>query len=382
VTGIQSLLDRAVAEGDAPFLIAMVGDSRGILWHGAAGQASPQEKADGTTLLRIFSMSKAVGATAAMILMERGKLSPDTPVADLLPDFAALKVLEGFDGDSPRLRSPRTICTVRHLATHTSGLAYEFWSKPIAEFLKKTGHPSIFSGLRRALCYPLVCDPGTAWVYGGGIDWLGLVVEAVDGRPIERFCQEEIFEPLGMADTRFELAEADRQRLAAVHVRNANGSLRRSEALPPSRPEVYGMGHCLYSTTADYLRFLRMYLNRGTLEGKRIMSPTHVEAMLGNQIGQLSAGRLVSVAPGVSCDFELFPGLRKTHSMAFQRLEDDAPGMRRAGSQGWAGVLNTHYWIDPASDRAALLMTQLKPFADPRFLKVLAAFERAVYALE
>jgi methyl acetate hydrolase len=377
---LDRILSAAVAADHVPFVVAAVGNAGGTVWTGAAGAARADLPAAEDTVFRIFSMTKAVGSTAAMILMDRGKLNPDTPVAEILPAFGAKQVLEGFDADGkPRMRAPRTQATVRHLATHTSGLVYEFWNADMPRYMAATGLPSILSGLREGLDYPLVFDPGTRWDYGIGIDWLGQVVEQVDGRSIDRFCREEILEPLGMKDTRFE-AEADiAARLATVRMRGEDGRFADFELAPPARPAFYGMGHTLYSTTPDYLRFLRMFLNKGQLDGQRILSEAGLARLLANQIGDTPIAVLKTVVPPVTADAEFFPGRRKSHSMAFQRIEEDVPGMRAAGSQFWAGVCNSHYWFDPANNVAAVLMTQSLPFAEPRFMGVYEAFERGVY---
>ncbi|HRY88610.1 MAG TPA: serine hydrolase domain-containing protein [Rubrivivax sp.] len=380
MTELDRILADAVAAEHVPFAVGMTGDSKGMRWSGAAGDARAGVPAAADTVFRIFSMTKAVGSTAAMILIDRGRLSPDTPVADILPAFDRLQVLEGFDAaGKPRLRAPRSRATVRHLATHTSGLVYEFWNTEVPRYMQATGLATILSGARASLDYPLLFDPGTRWDYGIGIDWLGQVVEKVDGRTIDRFCRDEILDPLGMHDTRFE-ADADiAPRLADVRLRGEDGRFAVFPLAPPARPEFYGMGHALYSTAPDYLRFLRMFLNRGQLDGRRILSEAGLQSMLANQIGELPIPLLKTAAPPVTADAEFFPGRRKSHSLAFQRIDEDVPGMRAAGSQFWAGVCNTHYWWDPKNDVAALLMTQTLPFAEPRFMGLYDAFEREVY---
>jgi methyl acetate hydrolase len=376
---LDKVVNEAVAQQDVPFLVAMVGDAGGVTWAGAAGERSPGQPATLDTVFRIFSMTKAVGSTAAMILMDRGKLSPDAVVEGILPEFAELKVLEGFDADGPKLRAPRTKATVRHLATHTSGLVYEFWNAEVPRYMEATGSPSILSGLAVALKYPLQFDPGERWDYGIGIDWLGRIVEKVDGRSIDRFCRDEIFDPLRMGDTRFEVEPHMAARLAAVKIRGEDGKFGDFEIAPPSKPEFYGMGHSLYSTAPDYMRFLRMFLNKGGLDGARILSEKGLESMLANQIGSVPIPRLKTALPAITADAEFFPGKRKSHSMAFMRFEEDIPGARKAGSQGWAGVLNTHYWWDPKANLAGLLMTQSLPFVEPRFVSTYDRFEKAAY---
>ena len=379
MAALSDLLDEAVAARAAPFIVAQAVSAEGTLHLHAAGEARPGMAAADDTVLRIFSQTKAIGALAAMILIERGRFGFDTPVADILPAFAELPVLEGFDGDTPLLRPQRTTCTVAHLATHTSGLAYEYWNEPTKRWMELTGHPTIFSGRLASLNYPLVADPGTEWHYGPGIDWLGRLVEEADGRPIDRFCREEIFGPLGMGDTAFELDAALETRLADAVSRDGDG-FRPSRSGPAPSPEFYGMGHALYSTTRDYSRFLRMVLNGGELDGARILAPESVRAMLAARTGGIVVTPMRSIAPRVSRDYDPFPGLPIGHSMAWCRLEEDAPGRRRAGSQFWAGALNTHSWLDPEAGVAGLFMTQLAPYADEGLMRAYEAYERAVYA--
>lgn len=377
--GLQAAIDSAVDNGDAPFVVAGLARAGQAGWFGGAGDAANGRAAGYDTVFRIFSMSKAAGAVMAAILVDRGRLSFDTPVADILPEFGDVRVLDGWDGDTPRLRAPRTVCTIGHLASHTSGFAYEFWNADLQRHLAATGNPTVFSGRNAALAYPLAFDPGTAWAYGIGIDWLGKAVEAADGRRVDRFAQDEILAPLGMADTSFELRDDQRGRLASVHARTDTG-FRPSDLLPPSEPEFYGMGHALFSTAADIMRLLRMLLGGGALDGVRILSKATVDALLANQTGDLAVRPLTSVAPRVSADLDMFPGRRLSHSYLALRTEEDVPGMRASGGQGWAGILNTHYWIDPRNGVAGLFMTQLKPFADPRLMAAYAGFERAAYA--
>ena len=376
----QDVLDKAVADGDAPFLVAMTANADGVTWTGASGEAAPGRAAGPDTVYRIFSMTKAVGSTAAMMLIDRGEIGMDDPVDKYLPQAADLKVVEGFDDSGARLRAPASIPTIRQLATHTSGLVYEFTSADVGRYLEENEHPSILSGLRASAQYPLAFDPGARWQYGIGIDWLGLIVEAVDGRTIDVFLKEELFDPLGMTDTSCRLEDHMAPRLSKSMARGEDGQLVDFDMAPPPDPEFYGMGHALYSTPADYLTFTRLFLNRGEMNGHRILSEDAVDRMLANSIGGLRVGKFESLAPALLASFEFFPDIPKTHSFGFLRNEEDVPGMRHAGSQGWAGVLNSHYWFDPKADVAAVIMTQALPFADPRFLQTYMAFEKAVYA--
>lgn len=377
---LDRILSDAVTANQVPFAVAMTGNAAGVTWSGAAGDARTGVPAKVDTVFRLFSMTKAVGSTAAMILMDRGKLNPDTPVAEILPEFKDLQVLDGFNTDgSPRMRAPRVQATVRHLATHTSGLVYEFWNSDVPRYMQATGLTTILSGSRSSLNYPLMFDPGSRWDYGIGIDWLGPVVEKVDGRPIDRFCRDEILEPLGMKDTRFEVEPDIAPRLAGVRIRGADGKFADFDLAPPANPEFYGMGQTLYSTAPDYMRFLRMYLNRGQLDGTRILTEAGLLRMLENQIGHIPIPLMKTVAPAVTADTEFFPGRKKSHSLVAQRIEEDVPGLRSAGSQFWAGVCNTHFWFDMKKNVAGLLMTQTLPFVEPPFMQFYEAFEKGVY---
>ena len=377
---LQRTLDEALTKGQVPFVVGMTGNAAGVTFSGAAGEAAPGRAAAADTVFRIFSMTKALGSTAAMILIDRGDLDFDTPVESVLPEFAEMRVLEGWDGDTPRLRAPKVKATARHLATHTSGLEYEFWRAEPAEYLARTGHPSVLSGLKASMFYPMTTDPGTRWGYGPSIDWLGLMVEKISGQRIDAFLKANVFDPLGMADTDVEVRPHMASRLAGVKARGEDGRFGDFELAPPSNPEVYGMGHALYSTPQDYLRFLRMLLNRGALDGQRVLSEAGVARMLENHMGPLTFEKMVTVAPPITADFDPFEGTTKTHSFGFMRNEQDIPGRRRAGSQSWAGVLNTHYWFDPTADVAGLIMTQSLPFVEPPLMAAYDAFERAAYA--
>ncbi len=202
----------------------------------------------------------------------------------------------------------------------------------------------------------------------------------MDGRRIDVFCREEIFEPLGMGNTAFELDDAMTANLCDLKVRGEDGVFAPFELAPPSKPEMYGMGHSLYSTAPDYLRFLRMVLCGGELDGSRVLSEQATADMTSDQMQGLTFERMVTIAPPVTADFDPFPGTRVSHSFAFMRNDEAIPGRRSAGSSSWAGVCNTHYWLDPVKGIAAVIMTQSLPFVEERFMVTYADYERAVYA--
>ncbi|MFO6464528.1 serine hydrolase domain-containing protein [Jannaschia sp. KMU-145] len=232
---LEQIAGTAIANGDVPFAVIMLGDRNGITATAVTGEAAPGRPPTADTAFRIFSMTKLVGSLAAMLLIDRGKLSMDAEVAGIVPEWDRLRVLDGWGGDAPRLRAPKTAATVRHLATHRSGLEYEFWNADMARYLEATGHPSILAGTPASMDYLLTFDPGERRGYGPSIDWLGLVIEAVDGRRIDAFCREEIFGPLGMSATAFE-PDGMEDRLAEVRIRGEDGTLGPFELAPPPTP--------------------------------------------------------------------------------------------------------------------------------------------------
>ena len=381
---IDAVLRGAVERGDGPGVVAVAGNRGGTLYEGAFGRRGLDRPDPMTpdTVAWIASMTKAITTVAALQHVEAGKLALDGPIAGAVPALTEPKVLEGFDPDgTPRLRPARKPITLRHLITHTAGFSYDIWNADIGRHMERHGLPGIITCRCATLETPLVADPGERWEYGIGIDWAGLAVEAVTGQRLEEALRERVLGPLGMSDTAFRIGEAQRARLASMHARGPDGSLSAIPFEVPQDPEFHMGGGGLYGTAPDYLRFCRMVLNGGELDGARILSPETVAEMGRNQIGSLAVRKLETALPSSSNDAEFFAGMAKRWSLAFMLNEEDAPGGgRSAGSLAWAGLANTYYWIDPKRDLAGVVVTQILPFADPKALDLLGAFERAVHA--
>lgn len=382
MTALDHVLKRAVEAGAAAGIVAAAGTREGLTYLGSYGtrRIDAPEAMTTDTIFRIFSMSKAVTGVAAGKLVEAGSLDLDASVESILPEFGELQVLEGFKGDVPILRAPKSKVTVRQLATHTSGLVYELWNANIAKYLAVTGRPGFLTGTKLGISYPLAFDPGERWDYGVGIDWLGLVIEKISGKRLDRFFADEIFTPLKMEDSGFECPPGKQGRLAGVHARTSDGGLKSITLDPPHDPEVYGGGYGLYSTASDYMRFLRMLLNGGQLDGARILKPATVNFVLENHIDDLEVTNLISVAPAVTYDAEFFPGMSKKHSLVTMINMEPARGMRGANSHCWAGALNTYFWFDPLAGIAGVVLMQSIPFCDPLCTDVLVDFEKTLYA--
>jgi methyl acetate hydrolase len=379
---IDRVLKAAVDRGDVPGIVAMAGGREGQIYQGAFGRRALPDGAAMTpdTVFWIASMTKAVTSTAAMQLVEQGRLLLDQPIANVLPELAARQVLEGFDPvGEPRLRPARRPITLRHLITHTAGFCYDIWNPDVARYIERKGVPSIFTCRDAALMLPLAFDPGDKWEYGINIDWIGKAVERVSGQRLGDYFAEHLFGPIGMKDTAFKLSPERRARLVGMHSRGADGALAPMAFEMPQEPEFEMGGGGLYGTAADYLAFARIFLTEGRADGRQVLRPETVRLMSENAMGELDV-RPLPAAPPYSNVAEFFPGMVKKWGLGFMISTEAVPGGRRANSLAWAGLGNTYFWIDPAKGIAGVILMQLLPFADPKALALLDAFEKAVYA--
>jgi methyl acetate hydrolase len=378
---VDALLRAAVDSGAVPNAVVMAADADGVVSESAAGPrvAGEDDPVTPDSVFRVASMTKMVTTTAALQQWERGALDLAAPVAAYLPEFAELPVLEGFDGDTPRLRPPATQATVQQLLTHTAGLGYDFWNADVLRWQQLTGTPDITTGARAALSTPLVADPGTRFEYGTSTDWLGRVVEVVGGAPLDERLRVDVLEPLGMRDTAFALTAEQRARSVPVHRRRGDGPWAPSRIDWPTDPDFWAGGHALYSTPRDYLAFQRMLLAGGTLAGADLLRPSTVAAAFRDQLGGLRVPPLIRTAsPASSCDFA--PGPDCTWGWGLLLTTVDQPGRRAAGSGGWAGIDNTYFWVDPTRRLTGALYTQCLPFLEPACVQLLDDVERALYA--
>lgn len=381
-TTVDQALESAVASGAVVGVTAVAADRTGIVYQGAYGARTAGQPAAMTldTVFAIASMTKAVTAVAAMQQVERSRLHLDEPLRTVLPALGRIKVLAGFAADgTPQLRDPRRPITLRHLLTHTAGFVYDFWNADMGRYMAQAGIPGIGECKRATLMTPLVCDPGDEWAYGTSIDWVGQAVEAVAGQSLEGYFQEWITGPLGMAATAFAISPQMRARLAGMHARQPDGTLAPIAFEFPQSPEFLMGGGGLYATAGDYLCFLRMLMNGGTLNGQQVLRRETVAEIHRNQIGALTVTKLKTAVPAASNDAEYFPGMTKKWGLAYMITAEDAPTGRSGGSGAWAGMFNTYYWLDPTRTVAGVLCTQVLPFADARVLDLFTAFETALY---
>lgn len=372
IAAVDKALTQAAAADLVPGFVAAARLPDGQRFGAAYGARSVAAPAPMTpdTVFWIASFTKLVTTIAALQLVEAGALSLDQTVASILPDFADLPILEGYDDTGkPRLREATDAPTVRHLLTHTSGLGYTFMDADLGRYAEEQG-----IGPDQARRLPRRFDAGSRWHYGVGIDWAGAVIEAAAGQRLDAVFAERITGPLGMADTTFALSETQKARSAAMHARLPDGSLVPIDFAMPPPPNFSLGGGGLHSTASDYLRLLT-----AILDGE-ILSEASRAALFANQIGDLQAGVTVSSNPALTNDFEPMPGDPKRWSLGLLLNQRPGPDGRPVGAGAWAGLANCYYWIDPKTHVAGVILTQILPFADKKALDLFSRFERAVYA--
>ena len=384
---VDEVLRQAAETKEVPGVVAVAANSDGVIYEGAFGKRDLANGTDMTadSVFWIASMTKALTATAAMQLVEQGKLQLDEPISKVLPELAAPQVLEGFDDKGqPKLRPAKRPITLRQLLTHTAGFTYDLWDADTAQYVKAANLPGIISCKNAALTTPLAFDPGDRWEYGINIDFAGKAVEAVSGQGLNVYLREHIFQPLGMKDTDFVIGPDQKKRLVTVHARKPDGGLDPIEFGVPQEPEFFMGGGGLYGTGRDYLAFLQMMMHGGEFNGARLLRPETVAQMSKNNIGDVNISRVVlkTTAPPSTPDVDmgqLFPGQDIKWGLSFLINPQEGPAGRSGGSLSWAGLANTYFWVDPSKHVAGVILTQVLPFVDPRVLSLYGKFESGVY---
>ena len=314
---IDSMLAESIKENEIPGAVALIARHGKIVLFKAYGTADAVTGREFKTgdIFRIASQTKAVTATAVMILWEEGKFQLDDPIAKYIPEFDNPQVLLSLNeaDTSYTTRPAASPVTIRELLTHTSGIGYGFIdSDPrFTKIYQKAGITDAFTtkpvlladNIKKLAKLPLHFDPGTQYSYSEGLDVLGYFVEIMSGMPLDTFFRTRIFDPLGMDDTWFYLPDSKATRLVPVQTWKDDKWVRFSSdpSYDPEYPvkgakSYFAGGAGLCSTAQDYATFLQMYLNQGELNGKRLLSRTTVEFILSNQIGNLMNARETTTA--------------------------------------------------------------------------------------
>lgn len=383
VRRLDGLLKKYVDDNKLPGFVAILVRNGQVVYHNAYGMADvPAQRAMKTDdIFRIASMTKAITATAVMMLYEEGKFSLDDPISKFIPEFKNPTVLRSFPfSDSTYITEPaRSEITIRQLMSHTSGLGYgmidaderfkAMYQKAGITDLFTTESVSIGESVKKLARLPLHFQPGEKYSYSEGLDVMGYFVEVISGMTLAEYMRTHIFEPLGMKDTYFYLPEAKSNRLVTIQrQQNGNWTAFPTTFYDPDYPRkgaktFYSGGAGLSSTAKDYATFLQMLLNGGAYNGKRFLSHVNTELLtISNQTGDRYAG-----ADGPMY-FSL--GFSVVNAIGHNR------GLGSVGKYNWGGYFNTNYFVDPQEKIVAVLMkqTQNLPGDDSE-----AAFIRMVY---
>jgi methyl acetate hydrolase len=360
-TAVSTFLADAVSRGDVPGVVALVVDR---------AKNVPMAK---DTIFRIASMTKAVTSVGVMQLVEQGKVGLDDDVAKFLPRLKAPQVFSKVDEKAGTYdtHSAKKSITIRQLLTHTSGIGYS-WSDHGLNIAQKKTAATNDSEL------PLVHEPGAQWTYGASTRVLGELIETLTGERIDAYLENYVFVPLAMRDTGYIVPPAKYARVVTTN-QKANGKIVETQNPDPIPATIRGDGG-LFSTAADYSRFVRMILNRGQLDGVRILKESTVAEMSKNQVGSVRVRLQPTADPLRSRPYPLGAG-EDVWGLGFQIAAPKSPNpsMRSPGSMSWAGINNTFYWIDPQKQVGAVILMQVLPFYDEGALRVLQGFEERVY---
>jgi CubicO group peptidase (beta-lactamase class C family) len=360
---IDAMCDEAVKSGSIPGVVALVTRHGKIVFHKAYGMAdSPANRALKTDdIFRIASQTKAVTATAVMMLWEEGKFQLDDPISKFIPEFKNPQVLKTYnDTDGTWTGEPaKREITIRDLLTHTSGIGYGSidGDERMRKIYAKAGIIEAFTttpmtladDIKRLAKLPLHHNPGEKFTYAMGLDVLAYLVEIVSGTTFDQFLQKRLFGPLGMNDTAFYLPADKASRLVAVQSPengkwvHAKGAFFDADYPIKGAKTFFSGGGGLSSTARDYATFLQMHLNDGELNGVRILSRTTARMMRSQQVPT-----------------ELF-GPDSFFSLAFSVVSDrgqNKGGQGSAGTFGWGGYFNTQYFADPKEGVIGILMKQ------------------------
>ncbi len=376
VSQIDILLSQAIDKGDLVGVEAIVATPDDIIYHNAFGKKDVRNNIDLdiNSLFGIASMGKAFTSLSAMMLYENGAFSLDDPITQYLPQYESLEVLDNFNPvDSTYTTVPVTTeITVRHLLTHTSGLCYSALDTALTKIRAKTG--------KSWKELPLVYQPGERWSYGPSTNVLGELIETISKQPLDVFFKREIFEPLEMNDTFFNIPDEKYHRLVTRQKRLASGELLEQENVKPKQKRQPTGGGGVYSTANDYMKFLQMLLNDGKGNGKRFVSKEVLDMMITNQVDDIPVKRILAADPtSWANDFLIMDGLDK-FGFGFLLEVNPERNMRSLGSYSWGGARNTFFWVDPDKKIAAVFLTQVSPFCDERIIKLYRKFERLVYS--
>ena len=376
---IKPWLKTQVDSGKYAGAIALVARRGKLVWTASAGWLDRDKKTpmSSAALFRVCSMSKPITAAGALTLVDAGKLRLDDPVSKYIPAFAKTRVYASGGAAMPVLKDPEQPIRISNLLTHTSGLTYGLFSNTAVDsiYLRAnlfSSQHSIAELADTLAKLPLLFSPGSDWHYSFALDVMGRVIEVASGQSFDRYLAEHLFTPLGMTHSGFHPHAGDK--LATMYDRKPDGSMAPATAGlcfdPRPEAKLLAGGSGILSTPGDYLRFLQMLLNGGTLEGHRVLKAETVRLMLTNELpAGVPGGRIPNESLAQGGYGQGFGGAVLVDSAASHM--PGSPGIYR-----WWGYASTYFWIDPKQQLIGMLWSQVEPGSPLTPLE----FQRLVYA--
>ena len=360
---VHALVQRYIDKGEIAGAVSLVARRGRVAHLEAQGVMDLETKKPmrPDAIFRLASMTKPVTSLAVMMLHEEGHFLLNDPVSKFLPEFKNPKVAianaphERQEGGYRLVPAEREI-TIRHLLTHSAGLASGSGGPTLAlsKQLSASRKPEdlLADRIRRLAALPLNFQPGAAWEYGPATDVLGRLVEVVSGQSLDAFFRERILGPLGMNDTWFYLPQDRISRLASAYTKKGD-ALQKLTAPGPASPSgrYFSGAGGLAGTAEDYLRFCQLLLNGGQLDGTRLVSRKTIEMMTANQIGGLPLWQDSYRGYGFGLGFRVRENLGESATLG------------SVGEYGWGGAFGTYFWVDPKEQMIGVLMIQLNPYA-------------------
>ncbi|KZV87466.1 beta-lactamase/transpeptidase-like protein [Exidia glandulosa HHB12029] len=382
---IIKTLDDGVARGAVAGAVFGVIDRDGrVLVEEAVGVRALglEQKMTKDTIFPIFSCAKLITAIAAMQLVERGQLRLDEPLETVLPELAHVRILQ----DDLTFKPAVTKITLRMLLSHTAGFSYSSNPK-LAKYLDVSplAVPELSGKRKDVLETPLVYEPGTSWEYSVAMDWAGEAIMRVTGLTLEQYCEQNIFQPLGIRDTSFSLTPQQRENLVGIQIRKDDGTLAPGDFSPfpfVDNPEYQSGGAGAFGTLSSFLKILTTMINGGIgPNGARILEESTVKTMWLDQAETFPLAKEAIRNEDIDIN-SFYTGVKGTGrgwGLSFQLNLTQLPTGRSAGSGTWIGVANLYYAIDPVKGLATALFAQSSPIFDTAVCRLFAELETAVY---
>lgn len=363
---LDAMLKQMVADGRAAGTSALVWKDGREIYYGASGFADREAARPMArdTIIQIYSMTKPVTGTALMQLWEQGKFRLDDPIARYLPEFTNMQTYGGKDANGVATYRPaKRAITIRDIMRHTAGFANDGAETPAHEAYSRVNPSALDHDLtelgRRLAKVPLLYDPGERWYYGIAVDVQALLVERISGQKYADYVRQHILQPLKMKDTGWRLPESSFGRFAASYEKQDGKLVRKSDEVNRAlnfrdnklTPGAYGLA----STLDDYMRFARMLLNEGELDGVRILKPSTVGLMASNHLDPAVTDRQWLPSKG-SVGF----GFNFAVRLAQPRSPDENRGA--VGEFFWDGAATNLFFVDPVNKMIAVYFVQTQPF--------------------